>query len=368
MDEPHISFIILNWNGWKDTVECLESLYSINYSNYNIIVVDNFSDDNSIEKIKEYAKGNVEVNSKFFDYNLSNKPIKLFELKKKEILLTQKKPVLRGLVIIKNDKNYGFAAGNNIGIEYALKKVESDYILVLNNDTVVKKNFVYSLVNFMQKNIDVGIGSCVEYSYYLKDSVLTAGISVNRFGLGHLNAQNIKNPKFKKPFITSYAKGACIFISSRLLNEIGFFDEKMFIGAEDMDLSLRVWLNGKKVMIVPDSIIYHKHNISVSKKPKDWIVYYGVRSLLRTHLKNFQKRTLIVTLPAFFILQIGFSLKEIINKDFKLVKARFMAVIWNIMNLNDTIKERKNIQKIRCYPDKKFLNINEWKKSIFFKD
>ncbi|WP_342452635.1 glycosyltransferase family 2 protein [Thermococcus stetteri] len=66
---PRVSIIILNWNGWKDTIECLESLYRITYPNYDVILVDNASKDDSVQKIKEYAEGKIKVNSKFFEYN-----------------------------------------------------------------------------------------------------------------------------------------------------------------------------------------------------------------------------------------------------------------------------------------------------------
>ncbi|ACJ17344.1 glycosyltransferase family protein [Thermococcus onnurineus NA1] len=84
MRSPRISIIILNWNGWRDTIECLESLYRITYPNYDVIVVDNASQDDSIEKIKEYAEGKIEVNLKFFKYNPNNKPIKVFEVSEDE--------------------------------------------------------------------------------------------------------------------------------------------------------------------------------------------------------------------------------------------------------------------------------------------
>ena len=79
MISPKVSIIILNWNGWEDTIECLESLYQITYPNYDVIVVDNGSEDDSIEKIKEYAEGKVRVESKFFEYDSRNKPIKIME-------------------------------------------------------------------------------------------------------------------------------------------------------------------------------------------------------------------------------------------------------------------------------------------------
>ena len=84
MNYPKVSIIILNWNGWKDTVECLESLYQITYPNYDVIVVDNGSEDESIEKIKRYCKGEIKVESKFFDYLPTNKPIKIIEYTREE--------------------------------------------------------------------------------------------------------------------------------------------------------------------------------------------------------------------------------------------------------------------------------------------
>ena len=74
-----VSIIILNWNGWEDTVECLESLYRIKYPNYNVVLVDNDSEDQSIEMIKEYGKGKLKVESNFFRYNKNNKPLQIFE-------------------------------------------------------------------------------------------------------------------------------------------------------------------------------------------------------------------------------------------------------------------------------------------------
>ena len=85
MNYPQVAIIILNWNGWKDTVECLESLYQIDYFNYNVIILDNASHDDSIEKIKEYCEGKLKVKSSFLKYVSKNKPIKVFEYKKEHI-------------------------------------------------------------------------------------------------------------------------------------------------------------------------------------------------------------------------------------------------------------------------------------------
>jgi len=73
MSDPSVSIIILNWNGWLDTVECLESIYNLNYSNYQVIVVDNNSSDDSIQKINDYTMGKLEVKSNFFKYIVKSK-------------------------------------------------------------------------------------------------------------------------------------------------------------------------------------------------------------------------------------------------------------------------------------------------------
>ena len=125
----NVVIIILNWNGWQDTIECLESIYQNDYSNYKVIVVDNDSNDESINKIKEYCNGKIKIKSSFFRYNPSNKPIKVLETESNEHFKENIiKSSSRKLILIKNDKNAGYAEGNNIGIRYALNYLNSDYI------------------------------------------------------------------------------------------------------------------------------------------------------------------------------------------------------------------------------------------------
>ena len=81
---PLVSVIILNWNGWKDTLECLESLYQIKYPNYKVILVDNYSQDQSLKKIRQYCRGQIPVETKFFKYQKHNKPIKIREITNQE--------------------------------------------------------------------------------------------------------------------------------------------------------------------------------------------------------------------------------------------------------------------------------------------
>ena len=111
---PRVSIIILNWNGWMNTIECLESIYQITYPNYDVIVVDNGSENDSVEKIKEYAEGGFPVESRFFEYTTGNKPLQYVEYSLEEAETGKRTeravahlPSNKKLILIKNGKNFG---------------------------------------------------------------------------------------------------------------------------------------------------------------------------------------------------------------------------------------------------------------------
>ncbi|HPX78023.1 MAG TPA: glycosyltransferase, partial [Methanobacterium sp.] len=133
---PEVCIIILNWNGWKDTVECLESLYQNKYDNYKVILVDNASEDESLEKIAEYCQGRIELSSTCVEYQRDNKPLSFIQIDGEEV--NRKFNTLDyKLLLIKNRENQGFAIGNNIGMRFALNNFNPDFFLLLNNDTVL---------------------------------------------------------------------------------------------------------------------------------------------------------------------------------------------------------------------------------------
>ena len=127
MNYPKVSIIILNWNGLEDTIECLESLKKITHPNYEVIVVDNGSEGNDAQMLQE----------RFGDY----------------------------IHIIRNDKNYGFAGGANIGMRYVLNNSAADYVLLLNNDTVVDPEFLTELVKVAEADPAIGITGGKIYYY-----------------------------------------------------------------------------------------------------------------------------------------------------------------------------------------------------------
>lgn len=321
---PKVSVIILNWNGWKDTIECLESLYQINYPNYNVIVVDNHSEDDSINKIKDYCNGKLKVESKFFKYKLENKPIKILEYFKDETedskLIDEFKKASYdiNLILIKNNENYGFAEGNNIGIRFILKNLDSDYILLLNNDTVVNSTFLDDLIE-VAENSSVGIVGSTIYYYSHPNKIQSAGAYFSwKKGKGNLlRANEIDDYKLWDSLQVDYVSGCCLLTKKDIFLKCGLLDPEYFAYWEEVDFCMRAKKEGFNVVHAPKSKVWHKVSSS-SKKIKGLYGYYISRNMFLFMHKNASK----IQFFSFLLYFIGFnfwfmsSLFLLYEKDF----------------------------------------------------
>lgn len=275
---PKIAVVILNWNGSEDTLECLESLRQIAYSNYSIIIVDNASSDDSLERIRKYCRGEIEVKSSFFKYSRRNKPVETIEYTKEESEKTELN--FRDITLIKNDKNYGFAEGNNIGIRYGLNNLNLDYILLLNNDTVVDHNFLGELIKISESNPHIGFVSPKTYYYDFnnKQNVINfAGGSLNMFkGQSQsIGVNEVDNGQYDQIKTVEYGEGSCLLIKREVLEKIGLFDTKYFAYWEEADLCTRGNKAGYRSVYVPKAKIWHKVSASTDDPTK---LYYYTRN------------------------------------------------------------------------------------------
>lgn len=344
---PKVSIIILNWNGWKDTIECLESLYQINYPNYDVIVVDNASKDESIEKIKEYAKGEIEIKSKFFRFNSRNKPKEVIEYTEEELEFKTERPKRysdipsnKKLILIKNNQNYGFAEGNNIAIRHALRNLDPKYILLLNNDTVVDKNFLLEMVKPAEKDENIGIvGSKIYYyDYKGKNNVLWfAGGKINKLSgqTYHEGINREEKGTYNKIKKCQYITGCSMLIRNKLLHQIGGFDKIFFAYYEDADLSVRASKAGWKNIYVPKSKIWHKVSKSTSKNYLNIspiTMYYVTRNRIIFMRKNSNLIIYCIFITYFMTYK---HIKRVINlgllkKDIHLVNNFYRGMISGI--------------------------------------
>lgn len=294
---PRVSIIILNWNGWRDTIECLESVYGITYPNYDVIVVDNGSKNDSVTKIREYAEGKLGVISSFFRYSGDNKPLHYIEYSREETEGGGMKeaeiadlPPWRRIVLIKNPENSGFAEGNNIGIKYALKVLNPEYVLLLNNDTVVEKNFLNELVGVAES--DKGIGfvgpKTYYYDYYGRTDVINfAGgrLVIWKGKSAHIGVNEIDKGQYNTVTDVDYVEGSCLLARRKVLELVGLLDPVYFLYWEEADWCIRVKKAGSRLVYAPKSKIWHKISAS-SKKASSTTQYYMARNRSWFVMKN----------------------------------------------------------------------------------
>ncbi len=272
MSASKVSIIILNWNGWRDTLECLESVYQIDYPNYDVIVVDNGSTDNSVKKIKEYCAGKIKVKSKFFEYNPYNKPIYVLEYTRSEAekcvnfrkeKYFSKLPSNRKLRLILNRENLGFAEGNNVGIRYALK-ISSNYILLLNNDTIVTSKFLSKLINEASNYRNVGIFQPKILNMYHPEVLDSTGHIFKWGRIVDRGHGEVDKGQYDDKLDIIGAKAAACLYKGEMLKKIGLFDSNFVICYEDAELSWRAYKSGWRAKYVPDSIVYHKQGKTIT--------------------------------------------------------------------------------------------------------
>ena len=307
---PRVAVIILNWNGWKDTVECLESLYNINYPNYDVVLVDNASSDDSIQKIEKYCKGNLKVESKFLTFQAGNKPIKIVEHTEDEIKNLNPEehqdtfPATGGskkiLNLIKNHSNHGFAGGNNTGIEYALKILNPDYLLLLNNDTVVDPDFMTELVKTGEKSKEIGFVGPKTY-FYDDDNILQAAGGGNvdfKHGVVYEIASNHEDDgSFDRYMEMDYVGGACLLCRKDVVDEIGALDPGFFMYWEDVNWCLTGKEHGYKSAFSYKSRIWHKYGASSASHFK---IYYLNRNRIYVIKQHSEKNEYTYFLMYFF--------------------------------------------------------------------
>ena len=269
MSIPKIYVVILNWNGAEDTLSCLKSLDEVNISDFEItaIVIDNASIDAGIDKIEKY------------------------------------KPEKYHLITLKNEKNLGFAAGNNIGINYALNH-GADYIFILNNDTQVEKNIFTQFLSSVNKYKEIGIFSPKIYfakgyefhkKYKTKDLgrvIWSAGgkIDWNNVYASNFGVDEVDAGQFGKNMKTDFATGAAMFVRSEVFREVGKFDEKYFMYFEDVEFCERYKRKGGSIMYIGSAILWHKvaQSSAIGSELND---YYITRNRLLFGMKYASCRT-----------------------------------------------------------------------------
>lgn len=313
-----VAIIILNWNGWVDTIECLESVYQIEYPNYDIVVIDNGSKDNSIEKIKEYAAGRIQVESSFVRYNPDNKPLCLIEHSQEELKFNDRvqkdlenSSLEKKLILIKNIKNYGFAEGNNIAIRYALEILKPDYILLLNNDTVVDPDFLDELVQTAETDPNIGVLGPTIYDYNPPRGLQSTGSKILWNHGDAINLTYEADVKAGTPKEVDAVTGCALLAKSEVFKKIGGLNKNYFAYFEEIEWCVRARKAMYKIVYVPQGKIWHKGG-ATSSKITGFAVYHHTRNrfwFMKQHASDKQYLIFLVYFLGFkFFSFVGWAL------------------------------------------------------------
>lgn len=253
------SVIIPNYNGKKFLNTCLDSLKSQTESSFEIIIIDNASEDGSVDIIKEgYAE--------FFGDRL-------------------KVSVL--------DKNYGFSRAVNEGIKLSC----SPYVILLNNDTQADKYFVENLIKGIRKSKKIFSCSAKMVQFNHRDKIDSAGDYYTIIGCTFTKGYGKSPDNYnKREEIFSACGGAAIY-RKKIFDEIGYFDEDHFAYLEDVDVGYRAKIYGYKNVFIPDALVYHVGSGSSGSRYNDFKVRLAARNNVYLNYKNMPPLQLIINYP-----------------------------------------------------------------------
>jgi GT2 family glycosyltransferase len=240
MSQPLIYIVILNSNRRDDTLACLASLAESTYQNQKIIVLDNKSTDGSVEAVR-LAFPNVQI------INLAD--------------------------------NLGYAGNNNVGIEEAIKR-EADWVLVLNEDTILSPDCLVELVKVGESDPKIGIVGPMVYHHNEPDVIQSAGGMLGKYWQSqHLGKNELDRGQFRSPHPVEWISGCAILVRKAVIQQVGMLDANFFIYWEETEWCIRASRSGWQIVHVPQAKIWHK-GVQRDYQPKPSFTYYGIRNHL----------------------------------------------------------------------------------------
>lgn len=305
-----VSIIIVNHNGKRWLKDCFGTIYCQTYKLFEVIFVDNASSDDSVDFVSKYYPK---------------------------------------VIIIKNKYNLGFGRANNLGI----KQARGEIIFFLNNDTLLKRDTLEKLLIFKVNNNFNILGPRI-LNYKGKDIHQGKKPSIDYTGyIGYA----------KKTF---FIDGCALMISKKDFLYLGGFDEKYFMYSEEIDLCWRAHLFGMTIEVCNSTSIKHfaggtggttQYKIKGDHEVPLFRRFEVEKNNLRNILKNYQFINLLWAIPLYEFQSLGECLVYLLTANFEAIKVVLRAHLWNLLNINDTLHQRKIIQKKRVVDDRRILSM-----------
>ena len=305
---PKVYIIILNYRTWEDTIECLESLLKLDYKNFQIVVVDNASKNNSLSFLKGWARGNFclhlpnDNTLKKYSFPLSHKPLSYKHYFAGKVVENKSEDGSCRIIFLESPINEGYSAGNNLGIEYALSCKDANYFWILNNDTVVSPDSLTHLVKATERKKKSGkkigaMGSKLIYyhnptkiqnvgGYYLPVFAYAKKTGEGQIDTDEWNTENVK---------INYISGASLLVSTQFVHEVGKLSEEYFIYMEEVDWMKRASRKGWDIGYCYEAKVFHKEGMSInegiinttSRTKSKMSDYYWIRNKILITVKHF---------------------------------------------------------------------------------
>jgi len=302
---PTVDIIVCAHNNKEITSRCLDSLLDLFYPNFNIILVDDCSTDDSVS------------------------------------FLRNKYPAI---TIIENKKNLGAAKTRSNGIRLS----EATYIVTMDNDATLLPDWLTKMVKLMESDKRIGQANGKVLSFNNPKIITEAGVSMTFRGKGYAigKGEMVSDDKYNKKREVLSVSTASMIIRRKILNEIGGFCDAYYYGYEDTDLSLMVNIAGYKVIYYPKAISYHILSATVSQTIGKKRVYYWMRNRLLIMLRNYELKNLFRYLPA----NLRFTLGDCFHYPERIIPT-LLGWLWIIFHLPSIIKQRKKISSFRKVKD-----------------
>lgn len=278
---PTVAIVVLTWENYEEVRDCLTSLRSVSYPDYQVIVVDNGSQDNSVDSLQRE-----------FDW----------------------------VEFVCNDENLGFARGNNTGIRYALD-TDADYVLLLNDDTIVPEDFLTPLVRTIVKHDRVAAVGGINRDF--SGRIHNAGYEFYPSLAGQ--AVRYLRPRDISPYSVGYVQSCLVLLDPEFLSEIGLLGEQYFLGMEDVDLAWKAHRKGWQVLMNPESEIFHR--VGATSDDNSFNVYHRTRNRLTFANENLSTTRTVLFLLSFAVAMIFSYLRWGLDSETRKMEAAILAVI-----------------------------------------
>lgn len=315
-----IALAIITYNSEKKLPDCLASLAKQDYPKelVDLIIIDN----NSIDQSAAIAK---------------------------------QSPISARL--LENSENAGFAKANNQAYELA-RELGDDYLVLLNDDTIVEPDWLSKLIALAESDEKIGAVQAKLLLWPEKGLINSYGNALTFLGFGYCNLYR-QPDKAGRPFEVPYPSGGVVAIKMPALEKIGLFDDALFMYHEDVDLGWRLRLTGWKIMLEPAAVVYHKYSFAKAS----YKYYYMERNRFYVSRKNFKIATLILFFPAHLAMELGLFFFAAKNGW---LKEKLRGYFWFFRNLPLVLKRRREIQRLRTVGDKEIIRL--FSASIKFQD